>query len=390
LTVAIIAFAVVAGAAALIWRDDILEALLDPKLPYEVYRPPAAPDYAKASSWAHLPADVAADRRPADVFFVHPTTFDGGRNWNGPISDRRSAALVDQVMLPNFAAPFADVGAVFAPRYRQASLYTSLTLFDDAVEAREFAYGDVKAAFDVFRDRLNHGRPFILAGVEQGGALAARLLREEIAPDAATKRRLVAAYLIEAVVPADEYGPGSPVPACTARDQAGCVLAWMSVGRDEFGRVSRILDRTVVWNGRGHLAPLAGRRVLCVNPLLGLVSGADAPARLNLGAANATDLEWGVHPGFMARQVGAQCVDGILRVTAARSASLRPAGDWVERLRVHGYNLFYANLQADAERRTAAFLAASRTSATRLTGVATPGVGAPVEKLLEHPQRRAA
>ena len=355
-----IAFAVVAGAAALIWRDDILEALLDPKLPYEVYKPPPAPDYAKASAWAHLPAEATLDSRPADVFFVHPTTFDGGRNWNGPIDDRRSAALLERIMLPNYAAPFSDEGAVFAPRYRQASLYTSLTLFDDAVEAREFAYGDVKAAFDYFRDHLNRDRPVILVGVEQGGALAARLLREEIAPDPAARRRLVAAYLVETVVPADDYGGGSPVPACTARDQAGCVLAWMSVGRDEFGRVSRILDRTVVWNGRGHLAPLAGRRVLCVNPLLGLVSSADAPARLNLGAANATDLEWGVHPGFMARQVGARCVDGILRVTAPRSASLRPAGDWVDRLRVRGYNLFYADLQADAQRRTATFLAAHR------------------------------
>ncbi|MGI9170712.1 MAG: DUF3089 domain-containing protein, partial [Caulobacteraceae bacterium] len=259
------------------------------------------------------------------------------------------------VMLPNYAAPFAGVGAVYAPRYRQASLYTSLTLFADAIEARQFAYRDVRAAFDYFRGHLNRGRPFILVGVEQGGALAARLLREQIAPDPATRRRLVAAYLIETVVPADEYGPASPVPACGARDQAGCVLAWMSVGRTEFGRVSRIRDRTVVWDRRGHLTPLAGRPILCVNPLLGLAGGADAPARLNLGAVNATGLEWGARPGFMARQVSAQCVDGILRVTQARSASLRPTGDWAERLRVRGYNLFYADLEADAARRVAAF-----------------------------------
>ncbi len=347
------AFVVLLVAALLIWRDDILEALLDPKLPYAVYRAPPAPDYARASAWAHLPADAGVESRPADVFFVHPTTFDGGKNWNGPIGDRQSAALLEQVMLPNYAAPFASVGRVFAPRYRQASLYTSLTLFDDAVEARQFAYGDVKAAFDYFRDHLNRDRPFILAGVEQGGTLAARLLREEIAGDPAVKRRLVAAYLIETVVPADEYGPSSTVPACVARDQAGCVLAWMSVGRGEIGHALRIFNRAVVWNGRDHLAPLAGRPVLCVNTLLGVVSNADAPARLNLGAANATGLEWGARPGFMARQVGAQCVDGILRVTKARSTSLRPTGDWAERLRVRGYNLFYADLEADAQRRMA-------------------------------------
>ena len=356
------AFVVLLVAALLIWRDDILEALLDPKLPYAVYKAPPAPDYARASAWAHLPADAGLESRPADVFFVHPTTFDGGKNWNGPIDDRRSAALLEQVMLPNYAAPFASIGRVFAPRYRQASLYTSLTLFDDAIEAREFAYGDVKAAFDYFRDRLNRDRPFILVGVEQGGTLAARLLREAIADDPAMKRRLVAVYLIETVVPTDEYGSGSAVPACAARDQAGCVVAWMSVGRGAIGHALRIFNRAVVWNGRHHLAPLAGRPVLCVNPLLGVVSAADAPARLNLGAANATGLEWGARPGFMARQVGAQCVDGILRVSQPRSASLRPTGDWAERLRARGYNLFYADLEADAQRRVAAFRAAGSTS----------------------------
>ena len=32
--------------AALIWRDDILQALMDPKVPYAIYKPPPAPDYA--------------------------------------------------------------------------------------------------------------------------------------------------------------------------------------------------------------------------------------------------------------------------------------------------------------------------------------------------------
>ncbi|MDQ2861335.1 MAG: DUF3089 domain-containing protein [Pseudomonadota bacterium] len=359
------ALVVVLVAALLIWRDDILEALLDPKLPYAVYKAPIAPDYAKESAWAHLPAVATLESGPADVFFVHPTTFDGGKDWNGPIGDRRSAALLERVMLPNYAAPFASVGRVFAPRYRQASLYTSLSLFDDAMEAREFAYGDVKAAFDYFRDHLSRNRPFILVGVEQGGTLAARLLRQEIAADPTVKERLVAAYLIETAVPADEYRPGSAVPACAAPDQAGCVVAWMSVRQGEIGRALRIFHRAVVWNGRDHLAPLAGRPVLCVNPLLGAASEAEAPAKLNLGAANATDLEWGARPGFMARQVGAKCVDGILRVTQPRSAFLRPSGGWAERLRVRGYNLFYADLEADAQRRLAAYRAAGPASTPR-------------------------
>ena len=353
-------FAILAVAALLIWRDDILEALLDPKVPYAVYKPPAAPNYARASAWGLLPGDLVAGDPPIDVFFVHPTTFDGGKDWNGPIGDPKAAALLARVMLPNYAAPFARIGRVFAPRYRQASLYTSLTLFDDAIEARQFAYGDVRAAFAYFLHHWNRERPFIVVGVEQGGGLAARLLGEKIAPNPALKARLMSAYLVETAVPADDHTATSAIPACAARDQAGCLLAWISVRRGEFGRASTILSRTVVWDGAGKLVSLAERPALCVNPLLGAATDADAPARQNLGAANATGLEWGARPGFMVRQVAAQCVGGVLRVTRPRSASLRPSGDWAERLKVPGYNLFYADLEEDAQRRAGIWLAASR------------------------------
>ena len=339
--------------ALFVWRDDILEALLDPKIPYTVYKPPPAPDYARTTSWALLPhGDSAA---PVDVFFIHPTTYDGGKDWNGPIGDRRASALFTDVMAPNYAAPFASVGRVFAPRYRQASLYTSLTLFDDGLEAREFAYGDVRAAFDRYLRGFSQGRPFIVVGVEQGGVLASRLLGEVIAPDARLKRRLVAAYLQETAVPADQFAPGSPIPACVRRHEAGCVSAWISIRRGDFPRALRLYRRAVVWDNRGRLVGLNGRKPLCVNPLLGGVGDIEAPPRLNLGAANATGLEWGTTPGFMTRQVGATCVGGLLSVTRPRSASLRPSGDWPERLRAAPYNLFYADLEADAGARVAAW-----------------------------------
>lgn len=349
------ALALAVVAALLIWRDDILEALLNPDVPYTVYKPPPAPDYSRANAWDQLPGPADAGATGVDVFFLHPTTFDGGADWNGPIGDAGAAQLYRSVMAPNYAAPFARAGRLFAPRYRQASLYTSLTVFDDAIEAREFAYGDVRSAFDFYLAHLSDGRPFILVGVEQGGVLAAHLLQDEIAPRSDLRRRLVAAYLIETVTPADRYGPASAVGACARRDQAGCVLAWISARQGDFPRVISIFSRSKVWNEDGRLTNLAGAPILCVNPLLGAQSDADAPARLNLGAANATGLEWGARPGFMVRQVGARCVGGILRVSRPRSASLLPQGSWAERLRAPGFNLFWADLEADALGREAAW-----------------------------------
>jgi hypothetical protein len=347
------AFLALLVTALVIWRDDILEALLDPKVPYTVYSPPRAPDYARASAWDLLPRED--EGAGVAVFFLHPTTFDGGKDWNGPIADKRAADMFVNVVAPNYAAPFAPLGPVFAPKYRQASLYTSLTLFDDALEARQFAYRDINAAFTYFSRRLARGRPFILVGVEQGGVLAARLLTDVVAKDTDLRSRLVAAYLQDAVVPADAFDDHSSTPACTHPDEAGCVVAWMSVREGDFPKALRIYHRSVVWNDKGRLVGLEGRTPLCVNPLLGGLGNVAAPARLNLGAANATGLEWGAHPAFLTRQAGAACRDGILNVSRPRSASLRPTGGWLERLRVPSYNLFYANLTADARARVQAW-----------------------------------
>jgi len=355
--------------ASVIWGDDIIKALLDPQVPFGKDHPPPAPDYAQRGAWALIP-DPNATPGAVDIFFIHPTSYpasftsyNGGRHWNAPINDHAAVVALTQVMLPNFASPFDAVGDVYAPRYRQASLYTKSTLWDDAIEARQFAYGDVKAAFDDYLARYNRGRPFILAGVEQGGEQGARLLREVIAPDPALRARLVGAYLVDTVVPADEYGPGAPVPACQKRAEADCLVAWSAVRQGDFTGVQRLLSRAMVWGPQEQLQSLGQRRPLCVNPLLGAATEENAPERLNLGAAAATGLEWGVRPGFLVRQVSAQCQDGVLRVTRPRSSLLRPAGDWIERAREPGFNLFWADIEADTQARFAVWSAAHPASA---------------------------
>ncbi|MFN3514517.1 MAG: DUF3089 domain-containing protein [Phenylobacterium sp.] len=351
----------VLGAGAFVWRDDILRTGLDPKEPFQTYEPPPAPDYSQREAWALLPTDPAQakpDEPAADVFFVSPTTYDGGAHWNAPFDDPRSDALFRRVMAPNYAGPFVRVGRIFAPRYRQASLYSLLTLREDAKEARRFAYGDVAQAFRRYLSDYNSGRPFVIVGVEQGGTLAARLLVEEVAADPAVRARLAAAYLVEAAVPAD----APPLPPCTGRDQAGCLAAWVSAYEHDLERAQAIQDRSLVWR-QGALDNLHGSRPLCFNPLLGQVSEAEAPARLHQGAANATGLEWGARPAFLTRQVSARCERGVLRVSRPKSGSLKPSGSWADRRKVPGYNLFYADLEADAKARLAAWNAQSSGSA---------------------------
>ena len=340
---------VTAGVTAF-W-GDLVSTALDPKVPFQTYQPPPGPDYAKAQAWYLRPKPGSPLQ--ADVFFIAPTTYDGGRNWNSRLNAKRANRQFQGVMAPNYVGPFVTVGRIFAPRYRQASLYSLTTLREDAREARQFAYGDIRDAFRWYVEQDNGGRPFVLVGVEQGGTLGLRLLAEEIARDPALRSRLVAAYLVDTVAPADM----PPVPPCVEASPAGCLAAWAWAYEGDFDDGKRLLDRALVWNVRGELENLSPRPSLCFNPILGAVTDQPAPIRLHLGAANATGLEWGARPAFMARQVGARCEGGILHVTKPRSASLKQAGSWADRRKVPGFNLFYADLEADAKRRLAAWRA---------------------------------
>lgn len=340
-------------AAVAVWRGDILRAGLDPQVPFQTYRPPPPPDYERAGAWALLNAR-APGAGDAQVFFVHSTTYDGGSEWNGPIGDRKADGYLRRVVLPNYAGPFARLGSVSAPRYRQASLYSRLTLREDAREARAFAYGDVEKAFDAWLAEHPDG-PIIIAGVEQGADLLDRLLRDVVANRPEVSRRLVAAYLMDAIVAADDLPPRTP--ACRLRSQTGCVVGWSQVGEGDDGAARRRLRRALVWDERGHLVDLGERAALCVNPVTGSDSTTVAPARRHLGAANATGLEWGVRPAFIARQITSQCREGLLRHSVLKSESFRDLSGWADRRKARPYNLFYADIEADALARLAAWQA---------------------------------
>ena len=134
------------------------------------------------------------------------------------------------------------------------------------------------------------------------------------------------------------------------------MLAFVAVPLGEDARARRTLDRGLVWSANGELEELGHRPVLCINPLTGGAGQAVAPVEANLGAANATGLEWGAWPGVLPRQVSAQCMDGLLRVSEPPSPSLQRPSGWIERRMAPAFNLFYADLEADAKARTAAHI----------------------------------
>lgn len=340
-----------------VWRGDILKAGLDPQIPFQTYDPPPAPNYSLKSAWPMRDVRTAGSG-PAAIFFLPSTTFDGGDDWNGPIGDERANAYLERVVIPNYAGPFARAGAISLPRYRQASLYTRLTLRDDARDARAFAYRDALTAFENWLEAHPDG-PLVLAGVEQGGELIDRLVRERVAGDAALRSRIVAVYLIDVIVAADNVP--AQLPACATATSTGCVVGWSQVAEHSDGAARRRLRRALVWDDDGRLVELAGRPALCVNPVSGAAGEAAVSARLHHGAANATGLEWGVRPAFIDRAVATQCRDGILRHTELTTESFKEVGNWADRRKARPYNLFYADIEADVGRRLNVWMASNLT-----------------------------
>jgi hypothetical protein len=133
-------------------------------------------------------------------------------------------------------------------------------------------------------------------------------------------------------------------------------VAWAQADEADPVGARRLISRAMTWTPDWMLDNLPdGQSVLCVNPLLGQPSDEAAPARLNLGAANASELEWGARAAFLPRQVSARCQDGVLRVSRPRSGSLRPANGWPDKYKERPYNPFFADLEADAMKRVAAY-----------------------------------
>jgi hypothetical protein len=336
--------------AFLYLQNDIHRNYLDPKIPFQIYHPPAAPDYTKGDGWYLNPAHYYADPRKVDVFFVHGTSYNGGDQWLGSTTSNAIKAEVQRVQLPNYAAPFAIMGNVYAPKYRQGSLFTQLNLKEDSREARQFAYRDVSAAFTEFLKVRRGGRGFVIVGLEQGGVLASRLVRDVVANDPELKSQLVAAYFLETLVPESQFGVTAPTPACLSRRQVGCIVSYVSINSGRPDVALQVLQKAVYWQGE-TLQPMGSRKGVCVNPLNGTATDDEVDARHSQGATNATGLEWGTEPALSVRKISAHCLGGLLFVDKPKSPSFKDDGTWEDQRKVNSYNLFYGDLQADIQTR---------------------------------------
>lgn len=185
--------------------------------------PPPSPDYSKPEYWAALPFKKdAADSVPlkshlenkqvhaqADVFFVYPTIFTqkpkNQYTWNADVNDVGLNNQIQRSTILNQATIFNGSCRIYAPYYRQAHVYAFHTPnIQDAQQALDFAYQDVKMAFEFYLAHYNDGRPIVLASHSQGTMHCERLLKEYF-DGKELQKQLVAAYLIGRAIKPDAF-----------------------------------------------------------------------------------------------------------------------------------------------------------------------------------------
>jgi hypothetical protein len=205
-----------------------------------------------------------AKKPPVDCFYVYPTVS-GQQGPNADLTiDPEEIAVAEQQ-----ASRFSQVCRVFAPMYSQLTVSSIASGAIGRADARANAYNGVRDAWLDYLAHDNHGRGVVFIGHSQGAGMLIALLRMEVDPKPALRKKVVSALLLggNVTVPIGAKVGGSfqHLPVCDARDQTGCVVAYSSF--DETPPPKALFGRPGAGvSGVSGQTANAGLQVVCVNP----------------------------------------------------------------------------------------------------------------------------
>lgn len=340
-----------------------------PSQPFDPADAAPPPDYADPASWAALPdrqgledmvpagvtGAVQQGAAPVDVFFIHPTGFLKGEGWTFSMDPDTATEENTRWMLANQASAYNGCCNVYAPRYRQASIFAYLKGEEIREQVLGFAYQDVARAFDYFLEHYSNGRPFIIASHSQGTHHGARLLKERI-DGTPLARRLVAAYLIGGGIPAAELDVMQDIGLCEDARDLHCAVHWDTYSEavidDGFpDRVGNVCVNPLSWTVDGGLA---GR-----DQHLGAVP-VSGTFQIGLGGDDsATGVVFEPLGAPIDHLVQAQCRNGVLFITDQSGTAFGGMSGAFGRGNYHGldYPIFHMDIRENARLRVATYLA---------------------------------
>ena len=290
-------------------------------------------DYAQSKNWAALPnvqnnsmlvptSDLqnSQSTAEADVFYIYPTIYTSFFSNNAPIEDESYRKNVADFLLTSQASSLNNIGKIYTPYYRQASLWAYLDTEKARRQAFDIAYSDVEAAFTYYLEHYNRERPLFILAHSQGSQIAVRLLQENYAK-LDLERILVVAYLIGERIGTRTF---ADLPPCTTAAQTNCFVTWGAVAR----------------GGKSDL--MAGEiqgEPVCVNPLSWRMDEQALSKDHHLGGAPDT------FDRVLPRLISAQCKNGLLNIDPAPEGFAHDGKDYHQ----SDINLFYMDIRHNAE-----------------------------------------
>ncbi|MDF3819997.1 DUF3089 domain-containing protein [Leptospira sp. 96542] len=196
---------------------------------------PDPPNYSDKKYWASHPeltdeADLVPENSnltdnqknaKADVFFVHPSTYLSDKGWN---ADTQASLIVYGLSpIKLQTTVFNGSAKIYAPKYRQATLYSFIDDSGNAEKAFLVAERDVENAFLYYMKHENKGRPFFLAGHSQGSMMLINVLKKHI--DTKKYPNFVAAYLPGWAIKTSDFAHIKP---CNSPKETNCYVSWNS------------------------------------------------------------------------------------------------------------------------------------------------------------------
>lgn len=344
-------------AAITLLNDSLFRAYMDPRIPFQVDNPPPHPDYQNPHSWYLSPLGERGREQSEEnlrqpvIFILLPTAnyYRGG--WNGKTVDREAHARQIDTHIPNIVGPFTELGSLWVPKIRQASIFAFQTHKDEARSAFSLAAQDAKHAFTQFMTQTEDA-PILLVGAEQGALLMQAILLE-FANDPAFEARFLAAYLTDSALLESHFAENASLgnlSICEFPEATGCVVSFSAHESKDNKSIERFLSRGYSWTEKGPDA-VDDRRLVCVNPILWTYTEDYAPARLHKGAVNASGMSLSDNLPPLAGTTSAQCRDGVLLMEKKRNGGFRKGYEFGSKFKPVSYNLFYADIAHNAAQR---------------------------------------
>ncbi len=221
--------------------------------------------YSGESGWIYR--ETLDTYKKSDVFFICPTVClgeKGSNNWES-LDKATKAFCVLAVGVQKEI--YGENSRFFAPLYRQAAVTAYDLPESERLKCIEYAYQDVRAAFEYYLTSLNGGRPFILAGFSQGSELCIKLLKDYFGEDSLSSR-LIACYAIGWRITAEEIAQYPHIRMAQRADDTGVLISFNS--ESELAEESMCVPR--------------GVKTLAINPLNWRTDSTPADKSLNRGA----------------------------------------------------------------------------------------------------------